>query len=60
MIGGGGGGGANPDRVAEGHRKGEGAGGECAPSCAEHKAETTSILRSEWEAKKKSIATLTT
>ena len=40
------------DRVAEGHC---GAGGVCAPSCAERKAEPTSI---EWEAKEKSIATL--
>ena len=35
---------------------GEGAEG-CAPSCAEREAETTSILQSEWEAKKRSIAT---
>ena len=48
-------GGANTDRVAEGHSEGEGAGGGCAPSCAERKAETTSILQSEWEAKKRSI-----
>jgi hypothetical protein len=40
--------------VTEGHCKGEGAGGGCAPSCAEHEAETTSILQSEWEAKKRS------
>ena len=48
----------NTDCVAEGHCEGEGAGGVCAPSCAEHEAETTSILQSEWEAKKRSIATL--
>ena len=47
----------NTDRVAEGHCKGEGAGGGCAPSCTEREAETTSILQSEWEAKKRSIAT---
>jgi hypothetical protein len=33
-------------------------GGGCAPSCAELEAETTSILQSKWEAKKRSIATL--
>ena len=53
-------GGANTDRVAEGHGEGEGAGGGCVPStsCAEREAETTSILQSEWKAKKRSIATL--
>ena len=51
-------GGANTDRVAEDHSEGEGAGGECTPSCAEHEAKTTSISQSEWEAKKRSIATL--
>jgi hypothetical protein len=35
-----------------------GVGGGCAPSCTEREAETTSILQSEWEAKKRSIATL--
>ena len=35
-----------------------GRGGGCAPSCVEHGAETTSILQSEWEAKKRSIATI--
>ena len=50
--------GANTDHVAEGHCEGEGAGGECAPSCAEPEAETTSILQSEGVAKKRSIATL--
>ena len=51
--------GANTEiRMVEGHSEGEGAGGGCAPSCAEHEAETTSILLSEWEAKKVSIATL--
>jgi hypothetical protein len=44
--------------VAKGHCEGEGAGGGCAPSYAERKAETTSILQNEWEAKKRSIATL--
>ena len=48
----GGGGGANMDCVAKGHCEGECAGGGCAPSCAEREAETTSILQSEWEAKK--------
>jgi hypothetical protein len=40
--------------MAEGHceAEGEGAGGGCAPSCVEREAETTSILQSEWEAKK--------
>ena len=42
-----GGGGVNTDCVAEGHCEGEGVGGGC-PS----EAETTSILRSEWEAKR--------
>ena len=51
-------GGGRTDRVAEGHSEGEGAGGGCAPSCAEREAETTPILQSEWEAKKRSIATL--
>jgi hypothetical protein len=48
------------DHVAKDHSEGEGAGGGCAPSCAaaECEAETTSILQSEWEAKKRSIATL--
>ena len=54
-----GGGGANTDRVAKGHCEGEGAGG-CAPSCAEREAETTSILQSEWEAKKRSINNICT
>jgi hypothetical protein len=49
--------GANTDHVAKGHCEG-GAGGGCAPSCAEREAETTSILQSEWEARKRSIATL--
>ena len=49
------GGGANTDRVAKGHCEGEGAGVGCTPSCAEREAETTSILQSEWEAKKGSI-----
>ena len=44
-----GGGGANTDCVAKGHGEGEGAGGG---------SETTSILQSEWEAKKRSIATI--
>ena len=44
--------------VVEGLCEGEGAGGGCAPSCAEREAETTSILQSEWEAKKRFIATL--
>ena len=50
----GGGRGVNMDRVAKGHCEGEGAGGGCAPSCAERIAETTSssILQSEWEAKR--------
>ena len=53
-------GGANTDRMAEGHYEGGGGGGGgagwgCAPSCAEREAETTSILQSEWEAKKRSI-----
>ena len=51
-------GGQNTDSVAEGHCEGEGAGGGCAPSCAERKTETTSILQCEWEAKKRSIATI--
>ena len=46
------------DCVVEGHCEGKGAGGGCAPSCTEREAETTSILQSEWEAKKRSIATL--
>ena len=49
--------GANMDRVAEGHCEGEGAEGDV-PSCAERKAEATSILQSEWEAKKRSINNL--
>jgi hypothetical protein len=53
-----GGGGANTDCVAKGHCEGEGAGGGCASSCAEREAETTSILQSEWQAKKRSITTL--
>ena len=44
-----GGGGADTYHMAEGHCKGEGAGGECAPSCTEREAETTFILQSEWE-----------
>ena len=44
-----GGGGGRTHHVAEGHCKGEGAGGECAPSCMEREAETTFILQSEWE-----------
>ena len=47
--------GANTDRMPEGHCEGE---GDVPPSCAEHEAETTSILQSEWEAKKRSIATI--
>ena len=35
--------GANTDRVAQGHGKGDGVGGGCAPSCAEREAKTTSI-----------------
>jgi hypothetical protein len=44
------------DCVAKDHSEGEGAGGGCAPSYAEREAETASILQSEWEAKKRSIA----
>jgi hypothetical protein len=44
--------------MAKERDKGEGAGGGCAPSCAEREAKTTSILQSEWKAKKRSIATL--
>ena len=61
MIGGGGGGRTQivwPKATARGSVR-EGAGGGCAPSCMEHEAETTSTLQSEWEAKKRSIATIT-
>jgi hypothetical protein len=34
------------DRVAKGHCEVEGAEGGCIPSCVEHEAETTYILKS--------------
>ena len=48
--------GVNTDHAVKGHCEGEGAGGGCTPSCAEHEAETTSILQREWEAKKSIVA----